>query len=791
MEPSFLNQSSNLGRVFEIAVQRGVLEWLIHEGLLDGQHQVLEPWRKARNSDIYTRLIQALDLSDPYAQDWAKTAVRHLLVLGYGLGWTAIRECLGHSALRKPRLEAIWCPLVLPGVEIQRDEEVEATAQAFQSTFDLPGHCDLGWVRQGQPARADFLLWLSSGRQNSRQREEREKRKEGKTAKANHAIFCLEFSYNAPGKLADFRSEEAHREEISRYARYLDSRGVFSRICAEVSEDEFLISSNLANHLVAFSGSDKPLYKLCQASSYTESLVRLLRAKERLHGVCNTRAIAVTSNGFESIAAQFTGNDPEPDPRTRLMASLGTAYCRMRKIGDDVSKEALNAEIRTVFNKLVRSLPREFKEQAKQLAQQPDINGSFQYLFKETLEHFHNPMQLVACDEAIAAVEETRELIEFFGGNSPKACITEAFQQQNPQNNQLPLRGIHAAAVIAGLRAAQVGQLNVLALEGNPGIGKTTAVTQFLKQQRNGYLFLYVSPRVVINRDVTTKFAQDKGEPSGILTVTTNSKLIAAAPQWYEEQRAKQGSENRVVDSAVVVDGVAGLAKPVCNTVFVTPDEEHQIDCNIVTSARFKRSRSEREDRVESSRRPGVLRTLAGAARRLLEENPKTNRLVMTAAIQGYRATARSTTVEGLGNLFSKKPNTPAGRRERQEFSKRISTIIVMVDELAGDGAGALFAHRLADWLQEQFIDPFEGSKSPFRLILIASDASLSNEVVLNSYLNSGERAPDKVLISPSGGNSPFRVTGTYRTHLTSLQSQIKVLKSLEPRYHAIFQQPH
>ncbi|MEP1080202.1 hypothetical protein NDI52_33105 [Leptolyngbya sp. PL-A3] len=31
----------------------------------------------------------------------------------------------------------------------------------------------------------------------------------------------------------------------------------------------------------------------------------------------------------------------------------------------------------------------------------------------------------------------------------------------------------------------------------------------------------------------------------------------------------------------------------------------------------------------------------------------------------------------------------------------------------------------------------------------------------------------------------------SYRTHLTSLQSQIKVLKSLEPRYHAIFQQPH
>jgi hypothetical protein len=83
-----------------------------------------------------------------------------------------------------------------------------------------------------------------------------------------------------------------------------------------------------------------------------------------------------------------------------------------------------------------------------------------------------------------------------------------------------------------------------------------------------------------------------------------------------------------------------------------------------------------------------------------------------------------------------------------------------MVDEVTGDGAGALFVHKLGEWLHQQFIEPFEGIKSPFKVVLILADASLSNEVVLNNYL-SHKKAPDKVLLSKSRGNEPFRMTGT------------------------------
>ena len=107
--------------------------------------------------------------------------------------------------------------------------------------------------------------------------------------------------------------------------------------------------------------------------------------------------------------------------------------------------------------------------------------------------------------------------------------------------------------------------------------------------------------------------------------------------------------------------------------------------------------------------------------------------------------------------LFRSAVTTTAGRRERAAFAERIPTIVVMVDELTGDGAGALFVHTVARWLDDQFIAPF-GDEQRFRVILVVSDASLGNDVVLERFLNSGEVAPEKVLISRSAGNRPFRL---------------------------------
>lgn len=770
METDFLLQASTWGRVFEIAVQRGVIAYLVQQNLLSLEHPSLEGWRGYKVADVTQGVVRDLHITDQNVRDWVESNIRHLLVFGYGLGWSTMREYLTRNASKHHQIEAIWAPLSLPGVEEPYDEEIEKTAFAFKQAFKLPGPTDIALLQRGQPGRADFLLWLKAAEASTRRSSKR----------PENVILCLEFSYNAPPKLADFRTEEPHCNEVHRYARYIESRGVFARVCAEVEGSEIAISQQLSDHLVAFSGSDKPLYKLCQASSYTERLVNLLVKQERLIGRCQASAIAVTSNGLESLTANFEDGTQGSDPRIQLMASLGKAYRKAHKLKDD-ARDDLDKEIRIVFNKLVRSLPSDFRKQAKTISQAPDLGRSLHLSFSETVKDFYTPMQALSVEDALSSLESSDALEDFFGSD-PQPAITNALNQRLSPIGEVTLRNAHAAAVVAGLAAAQPGKLNVIALEGNPGIGKTTAVTQFLAQQTEGYCFLYVSPRVVINRDVTAKLAHnDEGQPSGILTLTSNAKLIGSAAQWYGQKVYTPGSKKLQIDSAVVADGVAELKHPICNTLFVTPQQEQDIDTEIVASKRYKRARTEREDSMQSKTRPGVLRTLAIAARKLLDANPQVNRLVLTAAIQGYRSLKSQTTIDALSQLFTKKANTTAGKQERRNFAKRIPTIIAMVDEVAGDGAGALFCHGLAEWLTQQFIDPFEGELCPFRVVLIISDASLSNEVVLNSYLNSGDRAPDKVLISPTTGSSPFRVTGTVMRVGSGLHPTLHIMTNSYP----------
>ncbi|WP_204104330.1 MULTISPECIES: helicase-related protein [Spirulina sp. CCY15215] len=752
MQNNGLNNTSVWGRVFEISVQRGILAYLIHSQLLDREHPQFSDWKETKINQLIKQLFLVLQVTDENSKQWIQDYVRYLLIFGYGLGWSTLRECFKHQFNFKPakkmKLEAIWCPLTLPGVDDPRfaedpqNIERQKTILAFCEAFKLPT-IEPSIVNKGYPARADFLLWLSPRYSETKRRKD-------------DYILCFEFSYNGLREFKDFSREISHCEEIARYARYLDSRGSFSRICAEVKDDNLDFSKRLKNHLIAFSSRDKPLYKLCQSSSYTDRLLTILYSQKRLQNPCEARAMAITSNGLESLAVHFTGNASESDSRIQLLRSLGAAYREMKTLGDDDPTE-LDREIKLAFKKLLISLPKAFKEQVKPLLNKPSLTHNIDFDCHETVEDYFQPMQSLDRTTIIQSIEETEALTEFFD-TSPREYINRFLQQDS-----LPLRSVHAATIEAGLNAAKKGCVNAIALEGNPGIGKTTAVVSYLKKQTEGFLFLYASPRVAINRDVTQKLAREEGECTGILTLTSSAKLIGLAKKYYQSKNKKS---KRSVDTMAVVDGLKDFKDPESNILFVTPEEEREINENIIDPRRWKKSANEREYLMETKRNPGVLRTLARSARLSLEANPKCDRVVITAATQGYRKLDQKTTIKALGELFKNSVDKKPGIKERQDFSRRISTIIVMVDEIAGDSAGALFVREIANFLQQQFIDPFERKTSPFRVVLVLADASLSNEIVLDNFINSGtqsrDRVPDKVLISRSRGESPFRVTGSY-----------------------------
>lgn len=737
-ELPFQKQAELWGQAYEILVKRGVLACLVEWKLLDPKHPLLQQWQDHRLLDVSKALNQKLDILDETVRDEVKAAIEHMALTAYGVGYTATREYL--KAIGKPlhsgklKLRALWCPLMLPGDSEDMRLRLEHDREAFHNEFGMEGHLDEHLSGKGQPANADFILWLSGDHRED-------------------YLLVQEYSFDMPREIPDYKDQEAHLDELMRHRRLIDNRSVFARVTAEVEGESFELSEDIRHHLGALTSGNKPFYKLCQACSYAESTAAWLRRSNVLTKPCNVRALALTPNGLESLAARYLA-EPSKDPRRLLMEQMGTAYRDTRKLldGDD---DGLTAQVESVFTNVLRRLPSALKLGMKGLRAMPAPGEDYTFAFEEKVPEFANPADEYDLAVAQVMVDDTGPLTDFFGVPAPDALTP--FLKERAIAGRVSLRDIHASAIVASMQRSVQGQVNVIALEGNPGIGKTTAVRQYLEKKEDGYLFLYVSPRVVINRDVNESLARKDGKPSGILTVTTNAALIASAPRWHLNEVKAGRATYKHIDGAVVADGVEHLNKPDGSVLVISPEEEQEIEAAHAGSRIAKTTISENEDIVEERSLIGVLSGMAGVTKDLLALNPAVNRVVMTAALQGFREKGGGkTTMDALSALFKSKASDPAGIRERKTFAARMPNIVVMVDELAGDGAGAPFVHAVASWLNSEFIECFEDEPSPFTVTLVVSDASLGNDVVLTRYLNAGPRTPDKVLVSKSAGKRAF-----------------------------------
>lgn len=742
-ELPFQKQAELWGQAYEILVKRGVLACLVEWKLLDPKHSLLQPWNEHRLLDVSKALNQKLEILDETVRDQVKAAVEHMALTAYGVGYTSTREYL--KAIGRPlysgklQLLALWCPLTLPGDGKELGLRLLADREAFHKEFRMQGVLDAHLSGKGQPANADFVLWLSGDHRED-------------------YLLVQEYSFDMPRAIPDYTNQEAHLDELMRHRRLIDNRSVFARVTAEVDGESFELSEDIRHHLGALTSGNKPFYKLCQACSYAESTATWLRRDGALTKDCNVRALALTPNGLESLAAWFRTSAGE-EPRRQLMQQMGKAYRETRKLSDG-DEDGLTAQVESVFTNVLRRLPTELKKGMRELRSPPRPGEDYNFAFKETVPEFANPADDYELAVAKGMVDDNPALTSFFGCPAPDALMP--LMVERAREGRVSLRDVHAAAIVAGMQRSVRGKVNVIALEGNPGIGKTTAVRQYLEKKPEGYLFLYVSPRVIINRDVTESLARKDGVPTGILTVTTHAALIASAPRWYLNEVKEGRATYKHVDGAVVADGVEHLVKPNGSVLVISPEEEQEIEAAHAGSRIAKTTISENEDIVEERSLIGVLSGMSDTTRELLALNPDVNRVVLTAALQGFREKGGGkTTMDALSKLFKSSAADPAGVRERKGFSSRIPNIVVMVDELAGDGAGAPFVHAVASWLHKEFIGCFESEPSPYTVTLVVSDASLGNDVVLSRYLNAGPRTPDKVLVSKSRGKRAFDLAVT------------------------------
>src|SRR6266851_8949053 len=173
------------GDLYEVAVKRGCLAFLASEGLL-GHNPLLAGWNSTVVESLHDHLYAQLDIVDRSERARHSSTLSHLLVVGYGLGWTVLREAVGRVSGESQRhTQGLHCPLHLPDRRGgSHDFGSSSPAVDFWSAMRIDGTPDAGWNSKGEAANADFFLWLVAGGHNH--------------------LFALEFSLNAPAGAEDF-----------------------------------------------------------------------------------------------------------------------------------------------------------------------------------------------------------------------------------------------------------------------------------------------------------------------------------------------------------------------------------------------------------------------------------------------------------------------------------------------------------------------------------------------------------------------------------------------------------
>lgn len=718
------------GDVFEVAVKRGFLAELLDRGLVDARTPGLAEWSDGSVAGIRRTVREQYPTAAGNVLSRASKYTGHLLAVGGFLGRTVARAWADKRVDDGSAIEAVWCPLSLPdrlSGETGSDGRDLLAEFAAVTGLEAP---NAEMAKAGGAARADFLIV-------------------GRTRKGKRFLLCVEFSHHAPEDPGDMGRGDAHLAEVRGFVGRLESRGVFSRLSADVTDGGFELNRRVVSHLPALTTSDKPLYKLMQGASYACGFVDAAGHAEPI----DVDVAAVTPAGVESASGTFASE--AGDLRADLLRELGRAYRNHRQTTErEKSRAELHEEARLLFRQVARGLPAALAREFRENLENPPIGGGFTFRATEALSYFRNPSTLLPREDALDMIVGNEAVGDLLGG-APRERVGAFLASGDPT-----LRDVHAAAIRAAVDALPVGEMRCLSLGGHPGVGKTTALVEQLRamaaETGGGFLCLYASPRIVINSDVTSKFSRRDGEPTGVFSLTSNASLIRGA---YDRAVANGERPARQGFGAVVHDGLTDFRPPASGIKFLTPDDAETIEAEH-GSRGLRRERDDLHNYTLASEGfSGVLRTLARAARASSGADPAPDKVVLTAAIQGYRELeGKKNTIDGLDELFAHAPSKPKGIRERREMAKRTPTIVVMVDELAGDSAGVAMIHALADWLRRQFIHPFEdaGETPPFRIMMILSDASLGNPDVMESFLAHQEGSPEKVLLSGSSGPRAF-----------------------------------
>ncbi|MCT7994238.1 ATP-binding protein [Laspinema olomoucense] len=685
--------AEELGRLFEVGFNIGILAYLKHHKI---KHHFKDLYRQdlqgLKLPKMVKRIAEKHEAIAPQNREILEKWSRFFIQKGFLSGLNFFGEYLnspeGGDRLKR-QLEILYYQCSFVGdnsIGTSTKDSKEHFTQVL-SQFETLDSRQIqriiyqysGQGKGGEFLQSDTLMFLRYGQE--------------------FRILCVDlsvFSVQSAEDIVPLDDVEVLRQMLRGELGYLRSKSVFSKLRLDTGSSPGLdldLSKDLRQYLTAFKRRDKESTKLIQAGSYAHSFYGFLQE----YGLLPESASLVFN--VVGYSDRHIGTISLRPDNLQLLATCAEIY----------KKEPKQQEIKTarknVLKQIQRSAAKSFIE-GQQLVDKlssPQLSGPSitEVIHQERIQGFFNSVGIIP-----------RELATPLG-------LPEG----------LTLRNGHAELIQKALTSQEI----YLFLTGNPGIGKTTAIANFLQSHfEEGFLFLYVSPRKQVNLDIIDKF---KSASAGNLCddrlwcLTSNAVMIQENG-GFPTVRYHTNSR-RDTFTAKAVD-------------FIPADQEVRSPRSQHQSSRLHQIAAD-HIRDRGTKTAGVLSSICAGIHTAVADQ-LSNQILATVSIQSLRVTTPgNTTLKHLNHIFKSAYNErdkeviPAKMRQ---ISNRIKHLFIMIDEITGDDSGVHFLQGISKFLHDyELTNPEHG----FNTKVIVADASIVDKDVITQHLSQPSPEPDKI----------------------------------------------
>lgn len=675
-----------LGRVFEIGFNLGILTYFKQQQFKQSYQDIyVTPLSQIYLYKISEKIANENHHFDPSDRQTISTWVKLFLQKGWTSGVTFIREykeATGWKYDREIEIVYFQCDFYNDNC-FNLIEKTESAA--YREVLETQGFNNVDIIHYkdtGEFLKADTLLL-------TRYRDQ-------------YRILVVDlstFTTSAIYSIQNIKNIDTLKDLLKQELNYIRSKSQFCGLEIDTGETNNyqVFSQKLEQYFYAFTTKDKEAVKVIQACSYAWSFYDFL-----LKNCYLKSSDIVKFNCFGYSDRLINGISLNSESSLKILKTCYEIYRHKVQVNIPENRKK-------VLNVIKSNASKSFK------------NGS--ELVNSIMEAKPNQITSITHQEIL----KVRESDFFNTADNIPETLQRSLHLTQPN---LSLRDAHAELI---QRSLSDPKIPYLFLTGNPGIGKTTAIANYILHHLEvGTLLFYVSPRIQVNRDIIEKFCDPVTHQLNdhIICLNTNAMILNAQ---------KGGCAVESYYHRFSEDVEIGKVK------FLNPSLER--DYQLKSSQRFGRY-SEEVLEVKPRNQAGVLASLSEAIHTcLIHPDQFPNNIIATASIQSLKETRSGNTLEHLKRIFSSVYNSSTHRvipEKVKLLSQRLRNIFIMIDEITGSSEGVAFLHGITNFIEKyDLLNPDYG----FNIKIITADASLTLKDVVESHLSDQNVQGDKIFV--------------------------------------------